>query len=367
VVTNIGNEALTAPTPKISIEIDAVDSTTGATTVLKILPNQSVSALGANKSATFTTPVTFPLGMPGGTYYLRAVADSTDVLAGIRNPADETVTTSGTMVVAYGDVDLSGAFGAGISALPIARTSADGKTISVPVVVKNNGNVPAPAGQKITIEIDATRDGGVTTIPLKIVAGESVSSLGVGKSATFTTLVLLPPGMPAGAYNLVATVDSTHTMTTDPNWANNTTALSPTQMNVTTGYVDLSGTFGTSTLPSTIAAGAALTGTVPVILKNTGKVALEPDQTVTIQLVAVDTLTSVRTTLATSGSLSVGALAANGTKTFSVLADLLAGLTADGYTVQAIVTPVNHTAEFGGAFYTVLQNALKHTLNITVS
>jgi len=116
-----------------------------------------------------------------------------------------------------------------------------------------------------------------------------------------------------------------------------------------------------------IAAGAALTGTVPVILKNTGKVALEPDQTVTIQLVAVDTLTSVRTTLATSGSLSVGALAANGTKTFSVLADLLAGLTADGYTVQAIVTPVNHTAEFGGAFYTVLQNALKHTLNITVS
>jgi len=135
---------------------------------------------------------------------------------------------------------------------------------------------------------------------------------------------------------------------------------------VTTGYVGLTGTFGSSTLKATIAHGAALTGTVAVSLKNVGKVALPVGQTADIALVAVDAL-NVTTPLNTLSGVSLTALAANAAKSFPVPVSLAGGLAAGTYTLEATVTLTNNQSEFGTPLYTVLTNAAGKPLTITVS
>ena len=510
VVTNVGNVPMSATTPKINIEIDAVDTVTSAKTVLTTLTGKSVVSLGANKGTAFTASVTLPPGMNPDTYNLEVIEDVLNVVTDDTNPTNNSFTTSGaggTINVSEGHVALAGVFGTGttwtltpspvvanVTALkgvipvvlsntgdvafptgqlvnitvearditvptnaPITlatlknqsvsklkanglspvtfrpsvaagialpedtyqiwedispvqvlpgvsadnwvtdptrtivsapafvdlatsfgktlawtgtRNSGDGKTISVPVMVTNVGNVPLDPALKVNITINAV-GAGLTTVPLKTLTGVAVSSLGNNKSVTATTTVTLPAGMPQGAYNLQAVIDTTQ-VTGDIIPADNTfvTSGAAGTLNVTTGYVGLSGTFGTSTLHPTVAAGAALTGTVAVSLKNIGKVALPADQTVDILLVAVDTANTAHTiTLNTLTGVSLSSLAANGAKSISVPVSLTSGLTAGSYTLQATVTPTSNQAEFGTPtpLYTVLYNASAHPLTITVS
>ncbi len=496
VVTNIGNVPLPAA-QKINIEIDAFDGTT--TTVLKTLAGQSVSALGAGKSATFSTTVTLPPGLATGTYHIVATVDSTDLVTGDPSRANNTVTSSTRMSVTYGYVDVTGIFGTtwtlplsvvatlplkgnasvvvknignvalptgqmvniqlvaqdttvpanapivldtlsnqsvsvlaaggskqfsvpvnlagGLTAdayqilanitpvqaltesdttnnqasrtaggltetvvsapafvdlsagfgstmkLPASGTSGDGKLITVPVMVTNIGNVALGTGQKISIEIDAF-DGTTTTV-LKTLTAQSVSALGAGKSATFSTTVTLPIGLTSGAYNIVAKVDSTGAVTGDTNRANNTVTSAGT-IAVTHGLVNLSAsTLGTSTLPASPTAGALLKGTVSVTMKNTGTVAMPIGLSGTIQLVAHNTTTSVDVPLGTIDGVLTAALAVNATKAFTVNVNLPAGLTAGTYQIEATITPDSSLADFTAGLYTVLTNALGKTLTIT--
>jgi hypothetical protein len=269
-----------------------------------------------------------------------------------------------TVLSAAPFVDLWGAFGTTLK-LPASGTSGDGKLITIPVVVTNVGNLPLVAGQKINIEIDAFD--GTTTTAIKTLTAQSVSSLGAGKSATFTTTVTLPFGLAGGTYNIVAKVDSSDLVAGDTNAANNS-VTSPDTIAVTRGLVDLTASkFGTSTLPTSIAHGALLKGAVSVTLKNTGAVALPIGQSATIELVAHNTVTSVDVPLGTLDGTLTAALAVNATKAFTVNVNLPAGLVAGSYVIEATITPDGNLANFTAGTYSVLLNALGKTLNIAVS
>ena len=232
--------------------------------------------------------------------------------------------------------------------------------------VTNVGNVALPSGQKINIEIDAF-DGTTTTV-LKTLTAQSVTALGANLSATFTaTGVTLPLGLAAGTYNIVAVADSSSLLTGDTNRGNNT-ATSPSTMTVTQGTVNLSGIFGTLwTLPATTTTAKALTGYTSIKLTNTGTVPLPSGQSVNIAVFAHNTTTNADTPLVTLTSQLISALAANGTATFNPYVNKAAGyLPAGTYQIEATVTPVNNLTDFA-ASYTVLVNALGHTLGITVS
>ena len=238
VVKNLGNVTARSG-QKIDIQIDAFDGTT--TTPLKTLTARSISGLGVGASATFTATLTLPAGLATGTYHLVATVDSSNSVTSDPNRANNTVTSSGatgTTAVTKGYVDLTGAFGTATK-LPATDISGDGKSISVPVVVKNLGNVAAPSGQKIDIQIDAFD--GTTTTPIKTLTARSISALGVGASATLTATLTLPAGLATGTYHLVATVDRSNSVTSDPNRANNTATSSGATgtIAVTKGYVDL--------------------------------------------------------------------------------------------------------------------------------
>jgi hypothetical protein len=500
VVTNIGNIALPAG-QKINIQINTIDN--GTTTRLTTLVGVSVSSLGAGKSATFTTSVTLPLNLPTGTYKLVATVDSSDLVTSDTNRANNTVTSSGSMAVTLGTVDLtgvlvgtgwtlpyveleglpikgytpvvvknignvalpkgqladilvqavditdptqqsisltalynqslsglapngsitfrpyvnmdigpmsdtwqieveivplgvlpepntgnntatqtatgqtemllsagpfvdlSGQFGSTMK-LPPSYTSGSGALITVPVVVTNVGNVTLPAGQKISIEIDAFD--GTTSTPLKTLTGLSVSAWGSERTATFTTTVTLPLGLAAGTYNIVANVDSTDAVLGDSNRTNNTVTSTGT-IAVTQGLVNLGGsTLGTSTLPTSVAAGALLKGTVLVTMKNIGTVPMPVGLSGTIQLVAHNTTTDTDVPLGTLDGVLTAALAVNGTKAFTVNVNLPAGLVAAGaYQIEATITPDSSLSDFTAGTYTVLLNALGKALTITAS
>ena len=363
VVKNIGNIALPA-LQKINIEIEAFDGTTA--TLLKTLTAQSVSSLAAGGSATFTaTGVTLPVGLAAGTYNLVAVVDSSSLVAGDTNRVNNTVTSSGSMAVTMGYVDLTAAFGSTLK-LPAADTSGDGKLMTVPVVINNVGNVALPLSQKINIEIDAFD--GTTTTPIKTLVAQSVSSLKAGGSATFTASVTLPAGLAAGTYNLVAVADSSN-LVAESNEGNNTVTSAGT-IAVTYGFVDLSGVFGTLwTLPSTAKAGKALTGYASVVVKNGGNVALPTGQNVNIVIVAHDTTNTNNpdVILATLANQSVSALAAGATKQFSAYISRAAGLTADTYQIQAVIAPVQPLTESDPGNNVVLLNGLGNPMDIVVS
>ena len=329
VVRNVGNVALPSG-QKINVEIEAFDGTT--TTPLKTLTAQSVSSLAAGGSATFTASVTLPIGLATGTYNIIAVADSSDALTGDTDRANNTVTSSGTMAVTMGFVDLSAAFGTTLK-LPTSDISGDGKLITVPVVVKNVGNVALPVGQKINIEIDAF-DGTTTTL-LKTLVAQSVSSLAAGASATFTaTGVTLPIGLATGTYNLVAVADSSDLLTGDTNRANNKVTTSGT-MAVTQGYGDLSAAFGTTfKLPATDISGDGKLISVPVVVKNVGNVLLPAGQKINIEIDAFNGTTT--TVIKTLTAQSVSSLAAGASATFTASVSLPQSLATGTYNIVAV-------------------------------
>jgi hypothetical protein len=227
------------------------------------------------------------------------------------------------------------------------------------------GNEPIPTGDKINIEIDAF-DGTTTTL-LKTLTGQSVSLLGAGKSATFSTTVALPFGLVGGTYNIVANVDTTDVVTGDTNPANNT-VTSATAIVVAQGMVNLSAsTLGTSTLHTSLAAGALLKGTVSVTMKNTGTVAMPAGQSATIQLFAHNTATDTDVPLGTLDGALTAALAVKATKAFTVSVNLPAGLAAGTYQIEATIAPDSHLADFTAGLYSVLVNSLGKALTITVS
>ena len=370
VVKNVGNVAM-ASGQKINIQIDAFDGTT--TTPIKTLTAQSVSLLAAGGSATFTASVTLPMGLAAGTYNIVAVADSSDLVAADTNRANNTVTSSGTMAVTMGYVDLTGALGTTWT-LPSSVIAGKALTGSVSVVVKNSGNVALPTGQTVNVVFVAhdTTNTNNPDITLVTLSGQSVTALAAGGTKTFTGTVSRTAGIAADNYQILANIAPVQALTesnTANNQASQTAAGAAKTLASVAPFVNLAGKFGTTwTLPSSIAAGKSLMGTVSVVVSNLGNVALPAGQTVNIVFVAHDTTNPQNPdiTLATLSNQSVSALAAGGTKQFSASIARIAGLPADTYQIEATITPVQALTESNLADNTVLTNALGSTLDIAV-
>ena len=368
VVKNIGNVKL--PTgQQVNIQLIAHDTTNTANPdiTLATLSNQSVSALAAGGSKQFTATVNLASGLPADGYQLLAnitpVQDLTESDTTNNQVSQTAAGATQTIRSAAPFVDLTAQFGP--TMIPPANLkSGDGTLVHVPVVVKNQGNVPLLPGQKIDIEIDAFD--GTTTTPIKLLTGQTVSSLKPSASKTFTAAVTLPPGLQTGTYNLKATVDSSN-LVTESDETNNTVTSSST-IAVTYGFVDLAGVFGTAwTLPSAVVAGLPLKGTASVVVKNLGDVALPMGQKVNITLVAHDTtnVANADTTLATLSNQMVSGLAAGGTKQFTAPVNLAAGLSSDDYQILANITPVQALTESDTTNNQAFETAAGATRTIT--
>jgi hypothetical protein len=269
-------------------------------------------------------------------------------------------------------VDLTGVLGTSWS-LPPSVVAGKALSGNVSVVVQNIGNTWLPLGQQVNIAFvaqDTTTP--ANKITLATLSNQWISGMLAGGSATFYTYVNLPGGIAAGIYKVEAIITPVQALTesrTDNNTVTqNAVGFTEPLISSASKFVDLTGTLGSTwTLPSSAAASKPLTGYVSVVVQNIGNSALPAGQQVNIVFVAQDTTNAAnKVTLATLSNQWVGSLAAGGSTTFSAYVNRPAGLTADTYQIEAIITPVQTLVESRTDNNTVLVNSLNATQTITV-
>jgi hypothetical protein len=263
-------------------------------------------------------------------------------------------------------VDLTGTFASTLK-LPATTTSGNSTVLTLPIVVKNSGNVALPAGQTIDIAVYArTNDGhgGFINTLLTTLANQSVNALAAAASKTFTAHTTLPLGLATGSYTLVAEIDSSQKVT-ELN-ENNNEVVSASSIAVARGYLDLSGVFGTTsvTLPVTVQAGQTLSGYLPLLVSNTGNLKLPSNQYVYVNVVAVNDATLDETNLLVSAKFSVANLL--GTTTLKPHISMPLNLDPGSYHLKAYLMPAPALAEADPGNDTVLVDALGQLRAITV-
>jgi hypothetical protein len=208
VVRNLGNVALPSG-QQINIQFVARDLTNPANPdiVLATLVNQSVSALAANGSKTFTASVSRPAGLPADTYQILAVITPVQPLIELSTSDNVVTSPTKTITAAPAFRNLAGTFGTTwtLPSSAIAGTPLSGK---VSVVVSNLGNVALPSGQQINIQFvarDLTNPAN-PDIVLATLVNQSVSALAAKWSKTFTATVSRPAGPPADTYQILANI-----------------------------------------------------------------------------------------------------------------------------------------------------------------
>lgn len=257
---------------------------------------------------------------------------------------------------AYRDImflymNLSGDF-ATPSSTPLPTSAVAGRPLAgnVAVTVTNLGNAALPAGQTVSILFVArdTTDPDNPDIPLATLANRSVSRLAAGGARTFTACVSRLQGLPAGTYQIVAEIVPSPALvelSTDDNWV-----TSPARtVTVAPAIVNLAAAFGVrhAMLPSSVVAGKAFHGILPVTITNEGNVPLPPGQQVDIQVMVQDLANPGAPNIVLGVTLgrSVRDLPAGGSRTFSILVNRPEGLPAGNYQVLACISPVQDLEE----------------------
>jgi hypothetical protein len=364
-VQNLGNVALpsgqTVTVTLIAKNTDTSDETTlGSATA-------NVSALAASGSR-LTSIAVNSAGLATGTYTILARLTPVQALNEISTANNDVTTPGHAITAALAYVDLSGTFG---TTWTLPSNVVAGKLLAgaTSVVVKNNGNVALPTGQKVNIVLLAHDIATNVDTPLVTLSNQLVSALAAGGTKQFAASVSRAAGLPADSYEIEATITPVQALA-ESNTNNNTATTPAHTVTSTAPFVDLSGVFGTTwTLPATIANSKAMLGYAPVVVKNVGNVALPTGQTVNIVVIAHDTTnpSNPDITLVTLVNQSLSALLAGGTRQFNAYVNRPAGLPADHYQIEATITPVQSLTESNLSNNTVLLNALGNTLGITVS
>lgn len=168
------------------------------------------------------------------------------------------------------------------SKLPAATISGNGKKISLPLTIRNQGTRPVAKGATIQIKIythlvTAGSDHSGDTL-VGTYDKQSVSALAVGKTKKLTESILLPKSVATGAYQFYVMIDTgplasiVGTGVAEMNETNNdalTAVVKP--INVTQGVVDLRAAFGTVKFPKTILHESKTN--IPIIITNGGNIA----------------------------------------------------------------------------------------------
>jgi hypothetical protein len=253
-----------------------------------------------------------------------------------------------TRLLLSGTCDLSGTFGT-TWALPSSSPAGGLLGGSATVVVSNLGTQALPGGQKISIRLQAqdVADPLAAPVTLATLGNQYVSGLAPNASVSFSLIVNVAGGLPAGTYQVQAVITPLQPLVESR--TDNNCVVSPAHQIVSyVPQVDLGAALGpTWTLSSSGVDGRPLTGYASVVVSNLGNVAFPVGQRVKIQFVAHDTTDPAKgnKVLATLDNQSVSGLGSGGSMTFSPYINLPLGLPADTYEVQAIVTPVQAMTE----------------------
>jgi len=191
----------------------STDTTYGNGDDIAFTATRSVTSLAAGATSTASTTLTIPSSTPLGSYYICAMADSTNTVNEGSLENNNALCTASTVQVTLSDLIMT-------QVSPNAATAMKGGTLSVTNTVKNQGPVSTGTSFRIGFRLSVNTTFGdsddvvITTI-------RSVSALAAGASSTATTSLSIPSSTPSGTYYVCAKADSAGTVAeTDEN--NNT-------------------------------------------------------------------------------------------------------------------------------------------------
>jgi hypothetical protein len=233
---------------------------------------------------------------------------------------------------------------------------------TVPVTITNNGNsavakTTAPLQIILNFQDASSNNTMISTQSVKL------AGLAAGRSRIVNMVVTVPGTVATGTYQPFVTIND-NSAVPDINSSNNS-FLGSQVLDVVQGSVNIAGTLGTSTFPDTLDTGQSLSGTLKVIVANSGTLPLPRGQTATIQVIArPDSGSDV---MLGSSIVSISSLAAGGSKTFSVRTLSVLGLSAGHYTLIASITPVQTLDESSTSDNLATTTGSGGTLELTVS
>ena len=332
-------------------------------------PALNVGGLGAQQTKTFNIALKLPASLAAGKYVLVAVINGKH---GVKETLSTNDTATGTQVVSVEPVttNLSGDLVS--TTLPTTVVSHRAVNGSLVVNLRNAGNQKMPAGQQITLKVVAHNTSTGVDTTLTVSPALSISNMPGHTAQQFTVAVSHTAGLPAGSYQYEAIITPVQHLA-ESNTLDNTIATTSAGVkeSVTVSDPDISGTLGNSTLPSSIVAGstAAHNGTLGVVVKNSGNIALPAAQEVTIALLAHPTAGGSDITLVAAGTqYAVGALAAGSSKALTISANFTGkDFAAGNYTLEAQITPVPSLTETNTANNLVTLNASNATIGLTAT
>ncbi len=295
-------------------------------------PNQSLSNLAPGRSKTVSVNVQVPASLADGDYDILVFLDSQDDLV----ESDE---SNNTVSLPTAGFTVSSPFHDLVGTLvdpkiPATMVSGDGTRISLPVNVRNVGNVPLARSQKIDLSIVARPVGGGTDIPVATITDQSVSALRPGADKKITCKTALPAGIPTGQYRLVVEVDCNDAVA-ESDESNNEAVSATFQPEL--GEIDLTGSFAKASLPSAIVQGVGASGKVQVVIGNEGNVSVAKGQKIDIQLVLRPDDGGADVHLATAAGASISGLKPGKSKSATLSAAIAAATPAGNYHLVAIV------------------------------
>jgi subtilase family serine protease len=157
------------------------------------LGTRDVPALAPNASSPAATPLTIPPDTAVGSYFIIAKADAGNALV-------ETLETNN--VRAAGPIrigpDLT------VSSLVVPAVAGDGDTVTLTEITANSGGgAAAPSRTEWYLSANAGLDASDM-----LLGSREVGPLAAGASSSTTTPVVIPAGLPAGLYYILARADS---------------------------------------------------------------------------------------------------------------------------------------------------------------
>ena len=253
--------------------------------VLTASENLSVGHLKPGKYKKLKFSVSIPEDFPKDDYYLIVEIDTLNYIEELEEN-NNTVMTSNTFSVWDPFWDMEADIDDGAK-LPVSVISGDGTKITLPVSVKNIGNVRLPSEQSISILVVARPAAHLETFEFDVFLDSfdniNISNLKPDKYKKQNFQVYLPLGMTTEDYVLLVWVDSAEQVV-EKEETNNIDVTFP--FGVLTGFIDLTAQFGESTLPLEVVVGQEVKAKIPVIVTNEGNVSVARGRKINIRLIA---------------------------------------------------------------------------------
>jgi hypothetical protein len=215
------------------------------------------------------------------------------------------------------------------STIPTAVVSGSGAKGNVKLQLTNQ--TAAPISGKSTLAVYATASGTIDASAVLLTQASASLTARSGKPINKSLSVKLPPGLPAGSYQLVARV-------TDPSGTINDSAAGPT-LTVAAPFIALSESVAKSTLPKSSVPGGKARGAVLLTIANAGNVATSGSTSVAL-FATTGSAGSSSSTQVASVSKSLRIQAGKSAR-LSIPLKSLPALAPGNYSIIALVTDPN--------------------------